>query len=418
MNMNRNEVPELKQIEHISIVAPQISSGFPIPFYFMKEVPNSTSRIELYFDAGTLNGKVGLASAVSGLLLSGTDKWNSTQIHTELDNLGAYTDVSIGHESVIVTLYGLKEKLVEITSLFVESLTNADFKQKEIAELIADRKQKLKINLEKVSFLAQREFTKNLFFNSSYNRVIEEKDYDDISREEIVDFHKNKYLKGLFTVVLVGDFSESELVKFEDVLGPLSVSELPEFTDSIVNKVGYVKVAKEGALQAAIRIGKILFTRKHPDFIPFTILNTVLGEYFGSRLMSNLREDKGYTYGVNSMVSEYQNIGYFLIATDVAAEHVDSALKEIRFEIEKLQTELIEQEELDLVKNYLLGQLLKSADGPYAMTDLYVHLQSFGLEVDYYNRYIHEINEITSEKLQDCAKKYLNWDDLTIVTAG
>jgi predicted Zn-dependent peptidase len=161
-----------------------------------------------------------------------------------------------------------------------------------------------------------------------------------------------------------------------------------------------------------------LFTRKHPDFIPFTILNTVLGEYFGSRLMSNLREDKGYTYGVNSMVSEYQNIGYFLIATDVAAEHVDSALKEIRFEIEKLQTELIEQEELDLVKNYLLGQLLKSADGPYAMTDLYVHLQSFGLEVDYYNRYIHEINEITSEELQDCAKKYLNWDDLTIVTAG
>ena len=96
--MNRNEVPALKQIEQISIVAPQIRSRFPIPFYFMNEVPNATSRIELYFDAGTINGKIGLASAVSGLLLSGTDKLNSTQIHTELDNLGAYTDVSIGHE--------------------------------------------------------------------------------------------------------------------------------------------------------------------------------------------------------------------------------------------------------------------------------------------------------------------------------
>ena len=124
-------------------------------------------------------------------------------------------------------------KFVEIAKSWIASMNPTD-EQKEIAELIADRKQKLKINLEKVSFLAQREFTKNLFFNSSYNRVIEEKDYDDISREEIVDFHKNKYLKGLFTVVLVGDFSESELVKFEDVLGPLSVSELPEFTDSII----------------------------------------------------------------------------------------------------------------------------------------------------------------------------------------
>ena len=161
-----------------------------------------------------------------------------------------------------------------------------------------------------------------------------------------------------------------------------------------------------------------MFTRKHPDFIPFTILNTVLGDYFGSRLMSNLREDKGFTYGVNSMVSEYQNIGYFLIATDVAAEHKESALNEIRFELEKLQNEPIEEHELELVKNYLLGQLLKSADGPYAMTDLFVHLQNYGLDVDYYNRYIKEVNEITAEKLQECAKKYLHWNDLTIVTAG
>ncbi|MFM7662013.1 MAG: insulinase family protein, partial [Bacteroidota bacterium] len=73
---------------------------------------------------------------------------------------------------------------------------------------------------------------------------------------------------------------------------------------------------------------------------------------------------------------------------------------------------------LELVKNYLLGQLLKSADGPYAMTDLFVHLQNYGQDIDYYNQYIHEINEMSAEKLLLCAKKYLNWDDLTIVTAG
>jgi predicted Zn-dependent peptidase len=416
--MNRQDVPELNQIEKISIVAPQISSKFPIPFYFMKEVPNATSRIELYFNAGTINGKIGLASAVSGLLLSGTNEMNSTQIHTELDNLGAYTDVSIGHESAIVTLYGLNERLVEITSLFIKSIFNADFKQQEIDELLADRKQKLKINFEKVSFLAQREFTKNLFYKSAYGRVIEEKDYEAISREEISEFHKNHYLKGLNKVVLVGDFSDSDTSNLQDLLITMCSSEIPSFTDSLTNNVGRFSVSKEGALQSSIRIGRILFTRKHVDFIPFTILNTVLGDYFGSRLMSNLREDKGFTYGINSMVSEYQNAGYFLIATDVAAEKKESALNEIRFELEKLQNEPIEKHELELVKNYLLGQLLKSADGPYAMTDLYVHLQDYGLEADYYNGYIQEINEITSEKLQECAKKYFNWNDLTIVTAG
>jgi predicted Zn-dependent peptidase len=219
-------------------------------------------------------------------------------------------------------------------------------------------------------------------------------------------------------VVLVGDFSDSDTSNLQDLLITMCSSEIPSFTDSLTNNVGRFSVSKEGALQSSIRIGRILFTRKHVDFIPFTILNTVLGDYFGSRLMSNLREDKGFTYGINSMVSEYQNAGYFLVATDVAAEKKESALNEIRFELEKLQNEPIEQHELELVKNYLLGQLLKSADGPYAMTDLYVHLQDYGLEADYYNGYIQEINEITSEKLQECAKKYFNWNDLTIVTAG
>ena len=216
----------------------------------------------------------------------------------------------------------------------------------------------------------------------------------------------------------MGEFSESEVVKIQDMLAPLCAITLPSFTDSLTNKSGRFSVSKEGALQSSIRIGRILFTRKHADYIPFAILNTVLGDYFGSRLMSNLREDKGYTYGINSMVSEYQNSGYFLIATDVAAEHRESALNEIRIELEKLQKELIQEHELELVKNYLLGHLLKSADGPYAMTDLYVHLQNYGFDEAYYNRYIQEINEISAEKLQECARKYLNWADLTIVTAG
>ena len=391
---------------------------FPVPFFVQKQVPNATSRIELYFNAGSTNGKIGLASLVSGLLLSGTDKMNSTEIHTELDNLGGFQDISLGHESVVLSLYGLNDKLAELLVLFCQSISAVTFSESEIQELKEDRKQKLRINMQKVSFLAQREFSKNLFANSDYGRVINEDNYNSITRQEIIDFHKAFYLSGLFKVVLIGDFQEETIVSMEDMLIPF-VNNLPlQYNKNLQNTPGSFHTEKEDALQTAIRVGRILFNRKKDDFVDVTILNTILGDYFGSRLMSNLREDKGFTYGVGSMLSEFHETGYFLIATEVGKEHKDAAIAEIRAEIEKLNQELIPADELDLVRNYLLGQLLKSADGPYAMTDLYVGVHAFGLDISFYDNYIKKIHEITPEKLQLLAKTYLDWGQMTIVSAG
>jgi predicted Zn-dependent peptidase len=416
--VDRSQTPDLKQIDSIDFVAPEIRTEFAVPFFVQKQVPNATSRVELYFNAGSTNGKIGLASLVSGLLLSGTEKMNSTEIHTELDNLGGFHDISLGHESVVVSLYGLNDKLKELLSIFSQSLSEVNFSESEIQELKEDRKQKLRINMQKVSFLAQREFSKNLFADSQYGRLINEDNYDSITRQEIIDFHKAFYLSGLFKVVLIGDFQEETIVSMEDMLIPF-VNNLPlEYNQDLQNTPGLFHTEKEDALQTAIRVGRILFNRKNDDFVDVTILNTILGDYFGSRLMSNLREDKGFTYGVGSMLSEFNETGYFLIATEVGKEHKDAAIAEIRAEIERIQHELIPAEELDLVRNYLLGQLLKSADGPYAMTDLYVGVQAFGLDISFYDRYIKKIHEITPEKLQLLAKTYLDWSQMTIVSAG
>lgn len=418
MMLDRTQTPELQQVDSISLIEPQKRSEFPIPFYFMNRVPNATSRIELYFNAGSIKGKTGLASLVSGLLLSGTKNQTSTEIHTALDNLGGFQDITLGHESVVVTLYGLNDKLVEILELYCKSLREATFSDSEINELKEDRKQKLKINLEKVSFLAQREFSKNLFHKSLYARVIDEIDYDSIQRQEIIDFYKQFYLSGMYKVLVVGDFQDSQIGMFEDCLLPLINKTPLEYATQLFNNKSTFHTEKQGALQTAIRVGRILFNRKHEDYIDMIILNTVLGDYFGSRLMSNLREDKGYTYGVGSMISEFHETGYFLIATEVAKEHAQHAIQEIRNEIECLQNELIGDEELNLVRNYLLGQLLKSADGPYAMADLCVGIYSFDLGTDFYDKYIDRIRNFNAKRLQEIAQKYLNWSDLTIVSAG
>jgi predicted Zn-dependent peptidase len=175
---------------------------------------------------------------------------------------------------------------------------------------------------------------------------------------------------------------------------------------------------KADALQTAIRIGKIMFNKTHPDFISFSVLNTILGDYFGSRLMSNIREDKGYTYGIGSYMMENTHFGYFMIATEVAKEVREATIQEVKKELERLQTELVPEEELELVKSYLLGQLLKAADGPYAMLDLFSGVELHGMDISFYNKYIQKVQEITSEEIREMACKHLDWKSLSIISVG
>jgi zinc protease len=417
--VNRKQSPELRSIDHIEFVKPHIFDITPwSKLYFMKEVPNETSRVDLYFNAGSVRGNVGIASIVNGLLLSGTADLSSTEIHNQLDGLGAFYESNVGHENATISIYALKENMISILHVLKNAIHNMAFNEQEVQELISDRKQKFRVNLEKVSFLAQRQFQKEIFYNSPYGRVMEEEDYDAFSIPEMKSFFRENYLNGLTKVVVVGNFTQDDIDAMIDLTGPWSKEGPVDFETAFQNKPGTTHVEKKDALQTAIRMGKILFNKSHPDFIEFQVLNTILGDYFGSRLMSNIREDKGYTYGIGSMSAELQETGYFLIATEVGKEVKDATLSEIKKEIERLQTELVDEGELELVKSYLLGQLLKSADGAYSLIDLYMGLESFGLELEYYNQSIEAIKKISPERIRELANQYLNWEDFSIVSAG
>lgn len=417
--LNRTLTPELKQIDKIDFVKPQIFdiSG-DTKLFFMQEVPNDTARLDLYFDAGTVKGNSGIASFVNGLLLSGTPTKTSIQINNEIDGLGGFFESGVSNENAVVTMYSLRENLLPILRVMKDAIHNLALHEHEVEELINDRKQKFKVSMEKVSFLAQRGFQQRLFNDSMYGRVTNEDDFDKISIQELRRFFNENYLHGLTKVVVVGDLTQDEVDEIIDLTGSWAKGTTSEFEKNISNLKGSAHIVKDGALQTAIRVGRMLFNKTHKDYNDFLILNTIFGDYFGSRLMSNIREDKGYTYGIGTMVAELHETGYFLIATEVGKEVKDATLKEIRNEIERLQTEPVGADELDLVKNYMLGQLLKSADGPYSMTDLYMSVEPYGLDLDFYNRSIESINSITPERIMELAKKYLNWNDMTVVSAG
>jgi len=417
--LNRKNPPSLGELTDISFVTPELVKCTPsLPLYWMKKVPNATSRIDFYFDAGTTVGSNVISALTSGLLFSGTKDKTSTQIHNELDSLGAYFDVGLGFETAIVTFYALNEQLPAVVKLFVEMMENATFPSTEVEELINDRKQKLQINLEKVSFLAQRKFQGLIFDGTHYNRTINLEDYNSVSREEIVSYFEKNYKKGLKKVFLVGDFKEEVVSSIANSISSWAVEKQETTPLNFQNKAETVHVEKANAVQTAIRVGKTLFNKTHPDYFGFMILNTILGDFFGSRLMKNIREDKGYTYGIGSYLSEIKDSGYFVIGTEVGTEVKEATLTEIRKEIEQLQQELVSEEELNLVRNYLLGQTLKSADGPYALMELFLSVENQDLDLDFFNDFIHKIKSIQAEELRDLAQKHLDWESFSIVSAG
>ncbi len=419
MMLNRLNAPTLHPIDKIEFIEPAVFEIAPkVKLFHMNEVANETCRFDLYFHAGSIQDSAIVSSLTSALLLSGTANKNAEQIQEEINALGGFFETGVSQENAVISIYALKENLVAIVKIVLDAIANCSFPEQEFHDVINERKQKYLVQQEKVSFLVQRAFQQRLFHDSPYGQITQIEDYNKVSREEVMEFHKKHYLSGLNKTALVGNFKMDEIDELIDLCGVLQSEAKTNHLPIIQNLRGSVHIEKKDALQTAIRVGRTLLQRNHPDYHDFIITNTILGDYFGSRLMSNIREDKGYTYGIGSMVSDFKGFSYFLIATEVAKEVKEATLTEIQFEIKRMQTERIEEEELNLVKNYLIGQMLKSADGPYSMMDLFLSAEMHDTSYDFYNEAIDKINHITSDRIQEIAQKYLNWEDFTIVTAG
>jgi len=177
-------------------------------------------------------------------------------------------------------------------------------------------------------------------------------------------------------------------------------------------------VEKANGLQSAIRIGRLWVDKSHSDYHGLSVLVTLLGGYFGSRLMANIREEKGYTYGIGSFVLPLKYASYLIISTEVGNEYVEPTLKEVTVEMKKLQNELVPADELETVKSYLLGEFLRDFDGPFSLAGSFKAINDFDLDYSYYDQYLTVLRGITSEEIMRLAQQYLEPDDFHTVVAG
>lgn len=417
--LDRTKTPAINPVEHIHFVAPErVVVGPFTELLWVKDVDDEAVKIDFIFDAGKLRDKKVIAALTGELLLSGTPEMSSTEINEAIDLLGGFVNVEVGPEDATVTIYGLTTTIAELIPIVMDAIINADFSQKEFDQELQTSKQGFLIAQEKVSTIARRAFVEKLLGNTDYGRLTQLEDFSGVDRTSLVDFHTAYYLKGLMKICVVGNIEPAIIEELVQRAKYLSAEEEHSFDYPFETKPASVYVKKDGAVQTAIRVGRILFNRAHEDYIAFSVLNTIFGGYFGSRLMSNIREDKGYTYGIGSGIAQFKESGYFFISTEVGKDVADAALAEIKKEMQRLASEAIPAEELELVRSYSIGKLLKGSDGPFAMMDRYLAVERFGMDLSHYDEVIHTIRTITPENLQELAKKYLVWEDMVVVKAG
>lgn len=421
--LDRNKSPQINQIKKIDILrASETKLKNGIPVYHIKAGTQDLVKIELLFPAGMWQQPAPLVgSAASTMLNEGTSKRSAKEISEMVDYYGAFLHTEITHDFAVVGVHSLNKHLPSVLSIIEEIISDSVFGQNEWDVYLQNKKQSFIVNNKKVSFVSRKKFAELLFGNNHpYGHNVTETDFDKLKREDAYDFYKERYNASGTVIVAAGNVTDATLKLIEKHFGSMkSESEIKNQESGNINpQVGTFLEERKDALQSAIRMGKILFKKSHPDYCAMQVVNTIFGGYFGSRLMKNIREDKGYTYGIGSALVAFTNAGYFTISTEVGAEVTNDAIKEIYFELNKLQTEKISESELSLVRNYMLGAFLRSIDGPFSLADRFKGIFFAGLGYDYYDHFTETIRSITPEKIMELANKYLKKEQMIELVVG
>lgn len=421
--VDRTQAPAFRQIENIDLIKAEayaLDNG--VDLYVINAGTQDLVRIELIFNNINWNPAKPLqAFAVNSMLVEGTSKLTALQIAEHVDYYGAFLQTDYNYDYALVTIYTLTKHLEAILPVIKDVVTGSVFPQEELDTFKRNQKQKLSVNLEKNDFLSRRLFNQALFGNSIYGYAAEAADYDRLDRDQLVEYFNLAYKPNNCTIIASGKVEDDTISLINEYFGKHwhKGSEIQPNLFTFPARTGEEHYfEKEGALQSAIRLGKLSVNRNHPDFAALQVLNTVLGGYFGSRLMANIREDKGYTYGIGSAVISLQNAGYFFIASEVGADVCSSAIQEIQKEITLLQTELVPDEELALIKNYMLGSFLGGLENAFSHADKFKNIYFSGMDYDYYSNYVETVKSVSSEKLLELAKFYLNFDSFQKVIVG
>lgn len=379
-------------------------------------------RVEVLFKAGAKYAKnKRLPIVANKILVEGTKTKTGAAIATAIDYFGANLSTNITNDFAFVNLTTLNKYINDTLPILADVIANANFPQEEIDLYLVKKMQELSISNKKVDFVARDKFPALLYGeNSAYGRPTYIEDYQLVNREDLIEFHQNYYANNKFEIHISGKTPKNIESILETYFGGFPQSFSPENIDLQFKSASEKKHKIEfpNALQNALRLGRPWIGRNHKDYTKLQVLITLFGGYFGSRLMMNIREDKGFTYGIGAGVSHFQEASTMFITSEVKSEKTKEALKEIYLEMQKLKEIEVPIEELNLVKSVMQGSFQKGFDGPFAKADRYKEMRMSGLDMGFYAKFVSELKQTTPKDLKLLANQYLIIDDFYELIVG
>lgn len=424
--LNRKNQPEILEPEQLTIQKPErIVMPNGVPVNVLNAGESEVIRIDLLMEGGRWQQTQPLQALFTNRMLrEGTLRYTAAEIAEKLDYYGSWLELSSASEYAYTTLYSLNKYLPQTLDVLESIIKEPVFPEKELGVIIENNIQQFQVNSSKVDFLAHRGLVKSLYGEEHpCGRLVQEEDYHRINSSVLREFYQRHYHSNNCSIYLSGKVGDSCLHRVEALFG-----NEPFGTDfRKPEKTAYIPVSRPekrifiehpDALQSAVRMGMLSLDRNHPDFLKVRVLVTLFGGYFGSRLMSNIREEKGYTYGISAGIMSYPGQGVMAVSAETANEFVEPLIREVYHEIDRLQNDLVSADELSMVKNYMLGEMCRSYESAFSSADAWIFVQTSGLKNTYFTEALEAVKTVTPQEIRELAGRYLCKETLKEVVSG
>ena len=418
-------IPEIKAMDMQNIKLPQevqLSNG--VPLFLINEGVREVIRLDLLFRGGYAVQSMPLQALFTNRMLrEGSSVLNAAAVSRKLDSCGAWIETYSSQNCNHITLYTLRRHLPELLKVLAEIVKNPAFPQKNLEVVRRANRSHFLVNSRKVDVVAQRHFEKAIWGSGhKFGRLVCADDYDVVTADFLRGYYERVYGSKNCTIFLSGRFDEAAVEKLNECFGkeqwgaasPVEIIDSPP----LASEYGRVSVKVDDTMQSGIKIGAMTVDSSHPDFYTLKYLSVLLGGFFGSRLMTNVRERNGYTYHIEADLSSFGSRNAFSVTSEAANEYVQPLIDEVYNEFVRLQREPVSVGEMDKLRNCTLGELCREYEGVLAKADVFINTWLSGEPFDGVNRYLDVVRTASSDDFMCLACKYLLPEKMVEVVAG
>jgi zinc protease len=421
--IDRRNGPGIRKLENIVIPeAKRLQLNNGLQMILLESGTQDVIKLDMIIKGGRLaECKNSTARFCASLLREGAAGKNAEYIAEYFDYYGATFRIGSNLDYSYVSLTCMSRYLAELLPLFAAVIFQPDFPEDELEKFKSLQKQKLLLDLAKDELVSYRLITESIFgANHPYGYNSEQHFIDAIQLDDLKEYHNGFYCPDNMYLVVSGRVSTEAMKLIDLYLGIPGGESRPYSYPPCTIPIAKKKITRDspGEYQFSIKIGRRMFHRNHPDYPGFYLLNTILGGYFGSRLMTSIREELGYTYNIYSVIDHLVHDGYFYIGTETAHQYIKDVYQEIFRQIDLLKTYPVPADELDMSKSYLMGSFLNLIDGPFNLGSFHRSNELDGYSLEKFYAFANEIRHTSAERLQELANQYLNEDSFTEVIVG